>query len=89
MTAEDEDSDWFDFLNRRGIIIVGSAEYVVERFKERQELIGLDHLVLMQQYTGVPYAKILASWDRLFEHVVPHIGTQSIAQKRALKESTA
>jgi hypothetical protein len=26
----------------------------------------------MQQYTGVPYAKILASWDRLFEHVVPH-----------------
>ena len=87
MTAEDESSDWFDFLNRRGIIVVGSAEYVTERFKERQETIGLDHLVLMQQYTGVPYTKILASWDRLFEHVVPHFGTQSTAQKRALSNA--
>jgi len=74
-------------LNRRGIIVVGSAEYVIERFKERQETIGLDHLVLMQQYTGVPYTKILASWDRLFEHVVPHFGTQSTAQKRALSNA--
>jgi len=83
MTAEDEQSDWFDFLNKRGIIVVGSADYVIERFQERVETIGLDHLVLMQQYTGVPYSKILASWQRLFEHVVPHFGTASIAQKRA------
>ncbi len=82
MTAEDEADDWFDFLNKRGIIVVGSVEYVIERFEESQQTIGLDHLVLMQQYTGVPYSKILASWDRLCEHVVPHFGTQSIAQKR-------
>ena len=82
MAAEDEDDDWFDFLNKRGIIVVGSVDYVIERFSESQEKFGLDHLVLMQQYTGVPYRKILASWDRLFEHVVPHFGTQSIAQKR-------
>ena len=62
--------------------MVGSAEYVAERFAESQETIGLDHLVLMQQYTGVPYAKIVGSWDRLCEHVVPQFGTQSIAQKR-------
>ncbi len=82
MTAMDENGDWFDFLNRRGIIVVGSAEYVTERFAEKRETTGLDHLVLMQQYTGVPYAKILASWDRLCEHVVPHFGTRSIAQER-------
>ncbi len=82
MQPEDEADDWFDFLNKRGIIVVGSADYVVERFAESQETIGLDHLMLMQQYTGVPYTKILASWDRLFEHVVPQFGTQSIAQKR-------
>lgn len=41
----------------------------------------------MQQYTGVPYEKILASWNRLFEHVVPKFGTQSIAQKRELERA--
>ena len=84
MTAEDEKDDWFDFLNKRGIIVVGSVDYVIERFQHRKESTGLDHLVLMQQYTGVPYTKILASWDRLCEHVVPHFGTLSIAQKREL-----
>jgi len=79
MTAEDEQLDWFDFLNKRGIIVVGSADYVIEQFAEKREVIGLDHLVLMQQYTGVPYRKILASWDRLCEHVVPYFGTQTIA----------
>jgi len=82
MTPEDEEYDWFDFLNKRGIIMVGDAEFVAERIAERQETTGLDHMMLMQQYTGVPYEKILASWHRLFEHVVPRFGTQSIAQKR-------
>ncbi|MDC3378551.1 LLM class flavin-dependent oxidoreductase, partial [Amylibacter sp.] len=82
MTPEDDKMDWFDFLNKRGIIVVGDAGYVADRFAEKQETIGLDHLMLMQQYTGVPYEKILASWKRLFESVVPRFGTQSIAQKR-------
>jgi len=82
MTPEDDKMDWFDFLNKRGIIVVGDADYVADRFAEKQETIGLDHLMLMQQYTGVPYEKILASWKRLFESVVPRFGTQSIAQKR-------
>lgn len=84
MSAEDEAMDWFDFLNKRGIIVVGDAKYVTERFAEKQQTFGLDHLMLMQQYTGVPYAKIVASWQRLFDHVVPKFGTQSIAQKREL-----
>jgi alkanesulfonate monooxygenase SsuD/methylene tetrahydromethanopterin reductase-like flavin-dependent oxidoreductase (luciferase family) len=87
MTPEDEAMDWFDFLNKRGIIIVGDAEFVADRFAEKQETIGLDHLMLMQQYTGVPYSKILASGDRLFEHVVPRFGTQSIAQTRELEHA--
>lgn len=82
MSNQDEQDDWFDFLNKRGIIVVGDAEFVSERFEEKKNTIGLDHLVLMQQYTGVSYEKILASWDRLFEHVVPRFGTQSIIQRR-------
>ena len=87
MTPADEGMDWFDFLNARGIIVVGDAEFVAERFAQSREATGLDHLVLMQQYTGVPYEKILASWDRLFEHVVPKFGTRSIAQKRVLEHA--
>ena len=82
MTAEDEAMDWFDFLNKRGIIVVGDAEFVADRFAEKQAAFGLDHVMLMQQYTGVPYSKILASWDRLFEYVVPKFGTESIAHNR-------
>ena len=67
--------------------MVGDAEFVADRIAERQEATGLDHLMLMQQYTGVPYETILASWHRLFEHIVPRFGTQSIAQKRELVDA--
>lgn len=87
MTAQDEAMDWFDFLNKRGIIMVGDAAFVADKIAERQETIGLDHLVLMQQHTGVAYERIRASWDRLFEHVVPKFGTRSIAQKRRHAEA--
>lgn len=87
MTAEDEAMDWFDFLNKRGIIIVGDAEFVADRLAEKQATIGLDHVMLMQQYTGVPYSKIMASWDRLFEQVVPKFGTQSLAQQRETQDA--
>ncbi len=87
MTAEDDATDWFDFLNARGIIVVGDADFVAERFAERQQTIGLDHLVLMQQFLGVPYEKIRASLERLIENVVPQFGTQSIGQKRELQNA--
>ena len=82
MTPADEEMDWFDFLNARGIIVVGDADFVAERLALSREATGLDHVILMQQYTGVPYAKILASWDRLFEHVVPEFGARSTARMR-------
>ena len=77
MTPEDAALDWFDFLNKRGIIVVGDAAYVAERLAEKQQTLGLEHVMLMQQYIGVPYAKILASWARLFEHVVPRFAPQA------------
>ncbi len=82
MTPEDDACDWFDFLNKRGIIIVGDAAFVADRLMEKRDTIGLQHVMLMQQYTGVPYEKILASWDRLFEHVVPVLGTEHGASER-------
>ena len=82
MTPEDDAMDWFDFLNKRGIIVVGDADYVAEKFAEKQEAFGLEHVMLMQQYTGVPYEKIRASWERLFTHVVPKFSSDAMMLKR-------
>ncbi|MBX2839859.1 MAG: LLM class flavin-dependent oxidoreductase [Gammaproteobacteria bacterium] len=78
MSPEAEAMDWFDFLNARGIIVVGDADYVAEKFAELEQSISLQHLVLMQQFFKVPYVKILASLDRLLEHVVPKFETSLI-----------
>ncbi len=82
MTPEIEAMDWFDFLNARGIIVVGDADFVAKRFEECHAAYGLDHLVLMQQFLDVPYEKLLASLGRLIDKVVPKFGTKSIAQRR-------
>lgn len=87
MSPADESKDWFDFLNDRGIILVGDAEYVAARLAEKRETIGLDHVVLMQQYTGVPYARILASWERLFAHVVPRFAPRPSGQPMELADA--
>ena len=82
MTPEDDAMDWFDFLNKRGIIVVGDAAYVRDKFAELREKTGLDHVVLMQQYIGVPYPKILASWNRFFEHVVPEFSVLPVTHAK-------
>lgn len=71
LTAQDRDDDWFDFLQRHGLIWVGTADYVAERIAEARDAIGLDHLVALQQFIGVPYEKIRASWERLAADVMP------------------
>jgi len=67
--------------------MVGDAQFVIEKISQSREAINLDHLVLMQQYIGVPYKKILASLNRLIEHVVPVFGTQSRVQKENTKHA--
>ena len=82
MSDSDDALDWFDFLNARGIIVVGDANYVIERFSRCRESYGLDHVVCMQQFVNVPYHKLISSLDRFIEHVVPCFGTKSKEQLR-------
>ena len=62
---EDRELDWFDFLQKHRIIWIGTADYVAERIEEARAAIGFDHLVALQQFPGVAYEKIRASWARL------------------------
>lgn len=75
MSGEDRDSDWFDFLQAHDIVWVGTADYVAERIAKSREAVNLDHLMLLQQFPGVPYEKIRASMTKFAEQVVPRFGT--------------
>lgn len=71
LSSFDRDADWFDFLQAHDIIWVGDADYVAGKIEAARAATGLNHLVALQQFPGVPYAKIRASWERLGAHVVP------------------
>ena len=71
LDGEDRDLDWFDFLQKHRIIWVGTADYVAERIEEARAAIGFDHLVALQQFPGVSYENIRASWARLASDVMP------------------
>ncbi|MGI9505442.1 MAG: LLM class flavin-dependent oxidoreductase, partial [Geminicoccaceae bacterium] len=77
LDSEDRDLDWFDFLQKHRIIWVGTADYVTERIEEAKVAIGFDHLVALQQFPGVPYEKIRASWERLSGDVMPRFERRS------------
>jgi hypothetical protein len=41
---------------------------MIHRYREE---VGLEHIMLLQQFPGVPIEKILASMERFGAHVVP------------------
>ena len=71
LSAEDANKDWFDFLMERKIIWVGTADYVAERIEEFREEVNVNHIMLLQQFPGIDYTKILKSMDRFSGHVLP------------------
>jgi alkanesulfonate monooxygenase SsuD/methylene tetrahydromethanopterin reductase-like flavin-dependent oxidoreductase (luciferase family) len=71
LSNDEKEADWFDFLMARENIWVGTAEYVSEKIEQCQQELGLQHIMLLQQFPGVPIEKILASMTRFGEHVAP------------------
>jgi len=76
LTAADRDSDWFDFLHAHNIIWVGTPDHVAEQISNCQKQYNLRHLVLLQQFPGVPYEKIRASMAKFAELVAPRFLNQ-------------
>jgi alkanesulfonate monooxygenase SsuD/methylene tetrahydromethanopterin reductase-like flavin-dependent oxidoreductase (luciferase family) len=71
LTQEDADKDWFDFLMERDIIWVGTADYVSEKIADYRENANVNHIMLLQQFPGIDYSKILQSMDKFSEQVMP------------------
>jgi alkanesulfonate monooxygenase SsuD/methylene tetrahydromethanopterin reductase-like flavin-dependent oxidoreductase (luciferase family) len=66
-----------DALDAAGMVIAGSPDYVIERFRKLANT-GLDHVLCAVQAGGVPHAEALRTIELLGEHVIP-----------ALRETTA
>ena len=72
LTANDQTADWFDFLRARNMIWVGTAEHVTEQIHRYREDVGLEHIMMLQQFPGMSIEQILKSMERFGTHVVPH-----------------
>tara|TARA_B100000674_G_C37971950_1_gene977382 strand:+ start:2222 stop:3391 length:1170 start_codon:yes stop_codon:yes gene_type:complete len=71
LSQEDAEKDWFDFLMSRGIIWVGSPDYVGEKLQEYNEDASVNHIMLLQQFPDVSYESIIKSQTMFSEQVLP------------------
>jgi alkanesulfonate monooxygenase SsuD/methylene tetrahydromethanopterin reductase-like flavin-dependent oxidoreductase (luciferase family) len=64
----------FDALRtRRGALVVGSPEEVVEKILFQHELFGHDRFLMQTSVGSLPHAQVLRSIDRLGTEVVPAV----------------
>jgi alkanesulfonate monooxygenase SsuD/methylene tetrahydromethanopterin reductase-like flavin-dependent oxidoreductase (luciferase family) len=59
-----------DALDAAGMVIAGSPEYVIERFKKLANT-GIDHVLCAVQAGGVPHADAVRTIELLGERVIP------------------
>jgi alkanesulfonate monooxygenase SsuD/methylene tetrahydromethanopterin reductase-like flavin-dependent oxidoreductase (luciferase family) len=72
ISAADLAKPWYDFLNDRGHLLVGTASEVTERIKELESTIGLNQLLVYSWLHGMQ-PEVAAESLRLFgQHVVPN-----------------
>jgi alkanesulfonate monooxygenase SsuD/methylene tetrahydromethanopterin reductase-like flavin-dependent oxidoreductase (luciferase family) len=71
LTDEEMNCDWFDFLMTHEVIWVGTASYVAEKIAKYQEELNMQHLMLVHQFPGIPFQKIMASMSKFSENVAP------------------
>ncbi|MGE3993271.1 LLM class flavin-dependent oxidoreductase [Pseudorhodoplanes sp.] len=58
-TAQDMQEDWFDFLHRHDIILVGTPDYVSERLEVLRDRFGCQHYSLFSNIPGLTQRQCL------------------------------
>ncbi|MBT6204405.1 MAG: LLM class flavin-dependent oxidoreductase [Rhodospirillaceae bacterium] len=67
----DEDLDWFDFLKKYEVSLVGSPEFVAERIHKYREELNCQHVTLWPNPGFVPFKKVLRGIELFAEKVIP------------------
>ena len=71
LSARDEDDDWFDFLHRHDILLVGTPDYVSERIEMHRERFGCRHLALFSNTPGLTHRQLMDNFALFGERVIP------------------
>ena len=71
LTTNDKNNSWFDFLMDHELIWVGNSEYIREKISKSIDKINLKHIMLLQQFPGLEYNKVLKSMNLFSEKVIP------------------
>ena len=71
LTAQDKDDDWFDFLHRHNILLVGTPASVSEQIAMHQERFGCEHLALFSNTPGLTHRQLMENFQLFGEQVIP------------------
>ena len=70
LTAQDKEDDWFDFLHRHHILLVGSPDYVSEQIEMHRERFGCRHLALFSNIPGLTHRQLMNNFALFGERVL-------------------
>jgi alkanesulfonate monooxygenase SsuD/methylene tetrahydromethanopterin reductase-like flavin-dependent oxidoreductase (luciferase family) len=71
----------FDFVHPRSLL-VGTADYVIDKIHELREVLGLQHLVIWSSHFGLPHKSTMRSLELFAERVIPVFSKDEPADKR-------
>jgi alkanesulfonate monooxygenase SsuD/methylene tetrahydromethanopterin reductase-like flavin-dependent oxidoreductase (luciferase family) len=72
---------WFDFLDDRDHLLVGTPEYVAEKIAKQHELAGFDLLLAFIWLPGLDYSDVLRSTELFAEEVMPLLQREKIVAR--------
>ena len=71
LSARDREDDWFDFLLRHDILLVGTPERVSEQIAMHRERFGCRHLALFSNTPGLTHRQLMDNFTLFGERVIP------------------
>ncbi len=80
LSDEDQNLDWFDFLQKYEILFIGSPDFVAERIDKFRSELNCQHVTLWPNPGFVPFKKVLKGIELFAERVMPRFaaaGTQA------------
>ncbi len=75
LSAEDNDLDWFDFLQKYEVLLVGSPDFVAERIHKFREEFNCQHVTLWPNPGFISFEKVLRGIEIFAERVIPQFET--------------
>lgn len=73
LSEEEIAKPWFEFLEGRGHLFIGTPEVVVEKIQELQDSANPEHLLIANWLPGLTHEQMLASLSLFAQEVMPRI----------------